>query len=143
MIRKIIIVALTLGAVGLALLALLTCFDLKWESPGSPFRTIVFVDQGLILAWNSTPPAPEFEFGWGSDWVEYKNLRMSSYNFHILKVPRSVLAAAAVVLAFYPSVRGPLRRYRRRKRGLCVPCGYDLRGSPERCPECGTEIESP
>ncbi len=35
----------------------------------------------------------------------------------------------------------PLHRRRKRKKlGLCVKCGYDLRGSKERCPECGSTI---
>ena len=49
-------------------------------------------------------------------------------------------------LARWPAlafVRGPLRRWRRRKRGQCLHCGYNLAGLPERrCPECGTAFRA-
>lgn len=37
-------------------------------------------------------------------------------------------------------VRGFLIRRRRAKHGQCLACGYDLRHSEERCPECGEPI---
>lgn len=51
-----------------------------------------------------------------------------------------------VLLGIYPSfslMRGPVLRLRRRRKGLCVRCGYDLTGNITGvCPECGTPIRS-
>jgi len=55
------------------------------------------------------------------------------------------VVAVALTLAAYPMiafVRGPLRRRRRRKRGLCVACGYDLTGNVSGvCSECGRRVK--
>jgi hypothetical protein len=59
------------------------------------------------------------------------------YDVRDVFVPYWFLAAVTGVLPLLQLVRA-LRRRARRRRGLCVHCGYDLRETSGRCPECGT-----
>ena len=87
-----------------------------------------FRGAGFILRINAQYKSP---YGWSS--------------WYTLAIPPWAAPSAFILFAAYPTmafIRGPLRRRRRRrKRGLCLKCGYDLRGSPgPRCPECGEVI---
>ena len=64
---------------------------------------------------------------------------------------RPILPGFAINTIFYAAILwilmlGPVtaRRMIRRKRGRCIKCGYDLRGTSggggEVCPECGATI---
>jgi hypothetical protein len=53
------------------------------------------------------------------------------------------LWSCVIVFLVLPLVELPriTRNFRRRRRGLCVNCGYDLRASPTKCPECGALVQ--
>ena len=74
---------------------------------------------------------------WYDPFAEHKTLG---------KVVFFPLWAPCLLFAAYPMIaliRSPARRrQRRRGRGLCIECGYDLTGNMSGvCPECGTKIE--
>jgi hypothetical protein len=50
-----------------------------------------------------------------------------------------MLASMLLILAWW-EWRAVARRRADRSAGRCVVCGYDVRATPERCPECGTPV---
>jgi hypothetical protein len=54
-------------------------------------------------------------------------------------VPIAVFTAFPLYWILVP-IRAARRRAKRRRLGQCETCGYDLRGSSDRCPECGSDI---
>jgi hypothetical protein len=53
-------------------------------------------------------------------------------------VPNWLLAGAFAALPAWRAIRWRRACRRRKNSGLCAYCGYDIRATPLRCPECGT-----
>lgn len=64
-----------------------------------------------------------------------------AYRVTWLVFPFWLSTLALTLLGFLPIVRGPIRQQWRRSKGLCLECGYNLRGNRSgRCSECGTRF---
>jgi hypothetical protein len=104
--------------------------DLNWFA--SRFENSRWIGHSVVVVWNT----PELATAW--------RMYLWAHNgFYFVQVPViALLACPIAVVAISERVRR-YRQHRRRRAGLCVNCGYDLRASDDRCPECGCATESP
>jgi hypothetical protein len=104
----------------------------------------------LPTGWTATPlqsfgraPSFDWQFFYGGRLV-VERLRFLSFQW-LTATPGTTAALWSVRIPLWlpASVSAVLpalwlsKRLRRRRRGLCRVCGYDLRATPDRCPECG------
>jgi hypothetical protein len=88
--------------------------------------------------WQSYSPRMIEEPAWSFGGLRLGGATRSDFvDYSICTVPYWLLflfgLAPALVSRAFTRMRA-----RRRAAGLCPACGYDLRATPDRCPECGT-----
>ena len=79
---------------------------------------------------------PYFSTHWWPDRGLFNNDFPPAWAIQIPLWLPSLLFGLLLWLSYIP------RRRKRKKLGLCIKCGYDLRASKERCPECGSTIDA-
>ncbi|UCE58114.1 MAG: hypothetical protein JSU63_11775 [Phycisphaerales bacterium] len=163
MIRRFFIVVLTISASMVLLGAWFTMSRrVTCEIRRTPQSSVLLcVSCGSVaIIWMSCDD-PQILDSWVSDWkpatvptpLYYPNIafKLDRYKWFDQRSGMSSHGIAAVTLAApfgilvacptIAFIRGPLRRRRRRRKGLCIVCGYDLTGNVSgKCPECGTEV---
>lgn len=108
--------------------------DPYWWVISNPGR-LTFCHQ-MGRDWNS--PVAQFRFlglEFAGSWVGRSSLTNLLIPYWMLVLPFLILPTAWI-----GAVRKDRQRTRRIASGLCGSCGYDLRGSDGRCPECGVPI---
>lgn len=87
------------------------------------------------------PTPPVFTSRWDSPGIAVRGCSYNRVDCEEIVVSFWLLICALMIVPAESVLRLAIRvrrTRRRRQRGLCLTCGYDLRESNECCPECGT-----
>jgi hypothetical protein len=105
-------------------------------------------DHPIVTRWNHMPAVtpglldhPLYGVGLGFAW--HREAYSQPYPYTSYWEALVPYWAAAGLFALLPTARLVRRARRRFPAGCCARCGYDLRATPGRCPECGTISAAP
>jgi hypothetical protein len=92
--------------------------------------------RGVRIQWNQSDPSARLSSNLIAEWFEGSFTDTRRVDDVYLQIPYWMAIAATVAIPGARFARAA-RRQRRQKANYCPSCGYDLRASPGRCPECG------
>lgn len=108
------------------------------EQPGAwTFASYEYEVRNAYGAWMSRPAVSWAKFGFDLQEVRFSNRPGPEPGGFELFVPSWFLVVALSLPPALMAFRWAIRR-RRVRENCCRACGYDLRATPGRCPECGT-----
>jgi hypothetical protein len=148
-------VVLGLGLLGLVLRSLVVTDVFWWRSPrvschvafgGGDLwikRTVIDASDSFRFRTDSGYFSPDGNwwrlrrnstFAWNMAGTPYTD--NYSVSVDVLVPIWAILPASTTAMLLVQMARA--RRTQRLNSGLCLRCGYDLRATPDRCPECGS-----
>jgi hypothetical protein len=140
---------LCLGAVGLGVRSVYRKDKLEYVSATGRLVLLISTSGRLDVMYNPSWPGEEgfthirgLPSGVGATDYSRRFLgfggRREPNGRGFVNVPYWFIALVCAVLPML-TIRAAVRR-RKARPGVCTTCGYDLRATPDRCPECGANV---